>query len=32
MDRFGEWLCNNLPIISMVLVAALLGSLVAYAN
>ena len=32
MDRFGEWLCDNLPVVSMVLVAALLGSLVAYAN
>ena len=32
MDRFGEWLCDNLPVVSMVLVAALLGSLVAYAS
>jgi len=28
MDRFGEWLFDNLPIVSMVLVALLLGSLV----
>lgn len=27
MDRFGEWLFDNLPIVSMVLVALLLGSL-----
>lgn len=32
MDRFAEWLCDNLPIVSMVLVALLLGSLVAYAS
>lgn len=32
MDRFGEWLCDNLPVVSMVLVAMLIGSLVAYAS
>lgn len=31
MDRLGEWLCDNLPIVSMVLVALLLGALVALA-
>ena len=31
MDRFGEWLCDNLPVVSMVLVAMLLGSLLALA-
>ena len=31
MERFGEWLCDNLPIVSMVLVALLLGALVALA-
>lgn len=31
MDRFGEWLCENLPIVSMVLVALLLWALFALA-
>lgn len=31
MDRFGEWLIDNLPVVSMVLVALLIGSLVALA-
>jgi hypothetical protein len=31
MDRFGEWLCDNLPVVSMVLVAMLLGTLLALA-
>jgi len=29
MNRFGEWLCDNVPLVSMVLVAVLIGSLVA---
>lgn len=29
MNRFGEWLCDNVPLVSMVLVAALIGTLVA---
>lgn len=29
MNRFGEWLCDNVPFVSMVLVAVLIGSLVA---
>lgn len=29
MDRFREWLCNNVPLASMLLVAVLLTSLVA---
>ena len=30
MNRFGEWLCDNVPFVSMVLVAVLIGSLVAF--
>ncbi len=29
MNRLGEWLCDNVPLVSMVLVAVLIGSLVA---
>lgn len=29
MNRFGEWLCDHVPFVSMVLVAVLIGSLVA---
>lgn len=29
MNRLGEWLCDNVPFVSMVLVAVLIGSLVA---
>ena len=29
MNRFGEWLCDNLPLVSMVRVAVLIGSLAA---
>jgi len=29
MNRLGEWLCDNVPLVSMVLVALLIGSLVA---
>ena len=29
MNQFGEWLCDNLPLVSMVLVAVLIGSLAA---
>lgn len=31
MGRFGEWLCDNLPVVSMILVALLLGALVGLA-
>ncbi len=30
MNRFAEWLFDNLPLVSMVLVAVLIGSLVAF--
>jgi hypothetical protein len=30
MDRFYDWLCDNLPFVSMVLVAILIGSLAAF--
>lgn len=29
VNRFGEWLCDNVPLVSMVLVAVLIGALVA---
>jgi hypothetical protein len=29
MDRLGEWLCEHVPLVSMLLVAVLIGSLVA---
>jgi|GEM_PF-4044703 len=29
MNRFGEWLCDRVPTVSMLLVAMLLGGLVA---
>lgn len=32
MNRFAEWLLENLPIVSMVLVAVLIGSLVAFVS
>ena len=32
MDRFGEWLCDHVPLVSMTLVAVLLGALLAAAG
>ena len=29
MDRFGEWLCDHVPLVSMTLVAVLIGGLLA---
>lgn len=29
MDRFGEWLCDHVPTISMTLVAVVLAMLIA---